>query len=324
MAELRHVPAIAVVLPVYNGGGYLREAVESVLAQDFGDFEFLICDDGSTDGTRDYLRSLAHPRLRVLLNEKNIGWAASFNRLIRESGAPLIHCFSHDDRMHRECLKDAAAFHREHPGLAFSYCAVDYMDSDGCPLPPSAADSTPARIPPWLYAEISVVFGCIAGSVSTIVLVRDALQRHGVFDEQLRVANDWELLTRLSADRDAGFLNQRRVTLRNHAGQMQQQPATLRHHAGEDLPILHRLLPRVRPQFLVTAKRALRWKMHVRQFHSAVTLLLRRRPDLAAQVLQVLKPYDSLPQLGWRWLVVQSLRKTGAVGFFYRKILRIH
>lgn len=318
------VPAIAVVLPVYNGGHYLREAVDSILAQDFDDYEFLICDDGSNDGTRDYLRTLSHPRLHVLFNEKNIGWAASFNRLIRESRAPLIHCFSHDDLMHRECLKDVVALHREHSRLAFSYCAVDYIDGAGHALPPAAEDHTPARIPPWLHAEISVVWGCIAGSVSTIVLVREALLRHGVFDEQLRVANDWELLTRLSGDCDAGFLNRRRVTLRNHVGQMQQQTATLRHHAHEDLPILYRLLPRVRPAFRPTALRALRWKMHVRQFHSAVALILRRRFDLSAQVLRALKPYDSLPRLALRWVVVKCLRRARADNFFYRKILRIH
>src|SRR3954462_10613882 len=57
-----------------NNSGLLRAAVESVLAQDFEDFEFIICDDASHDGSADYLRSVADsdPRLRVLRNERNV------------------------------------------------------------------------------------------------------------------------------------------------------------------------------------------------------------------------------------------------------------
>ena len=60
---------LTITLPVYNGMPYLKDAVESVLAQTFADFRFLIIDDGSTDGTAEYLRSLNDPRLRVIIRE---------------------------------------------------------------------------------------------------------------------------------------------------------------------------------------------------------------------------------------------------------------
>jgi len=66
-------------MAVYNGERYLCDAVESILAQDFSDFEFLIIDDGSTDSTAELLDTYCDPRIRLMSNESNIGLAFSFN-----------------------------------------------------------------------------------------------------------------------------------------------------------------------------------------------------------------------------------------------------
>ena len=78
-------PAVTVLMSVHNGLPFLAEAVSSVLAQTFQDFEFLILDDASTDGTADYLRTLSDPRVRVITLTENIGLTAALNRGLRES-----------------------------------------------------------------------------------------------------------------------------------------------------------------------------------------------------------------------------------------------
>ena len=70
----RSGPPLTVLTSVYNGERYLREAVDSILAQTFGDFEYLILDDGSTDGTREILDSYTDGRIRVV-HQENIGLA---------------------------------------------------------------------------------------------------------------------------------------------------------------------------------------------------------------------------------------------------------
>ena len=70
MASTMKTPKVTVLMPVYNGEKYLREAIESILDQDFIDFEFLIINDGSTDSSSEIISSYSDPRIRIVDNEK--------------------------------------------------------------------------------------------------------------------------------------------------------------------------------------------------------------------------------------------------------------
>jgi glycosyltransferase involved in cell wall biosynthesis len=75
-------PGVSVVMSVYNGGEYLREAVDSILNQTFTDFEFIILDDASTDGTWQIVTTYAQqdPRVTPIRNEENMGLTRSLNK----------------------------------------------------------------------------------------------------------------------------------------------------------------------------------------------------------------------------------------------------
>lgn len=90
-------PRITVLMPVYNAERYLREAIESILQQTFQDFEFLIIDDGSTDKSVDIVRQYDDPRIRLILNEKNLGISETLNRGIELSSCGLIARMDADD-----------------------------------------------------------------------------------------------------------------------------------------------------------------------------------------------------------------------------------
>ena len=120
-------PPLSVAMSVYNGERFLAEAVESILSQSFGDFEFLILDDGSHDGTRDILAEYGgrDPRIRVILRE-NRGLVASLNQLIGEARAPLVARMDADDISHRDRFSRQLAFLAGNPdyGVIGSWCAV--------------------------------------------------------------------------------------------------------------------------------------------------------------------------------------------------------
>ena len=78
-------PRISVIMSVYNGERYLGEAIESILNQTFADFEFLIVNDGSTDGSLEIIQSYRDERIRVINNEQNIGLTKSLNKAIRQA-----------------------------------------------------------------------------------------------------------------------------------------------------------------------------------------------------------------------------------------------
>ena len=102
-------------MPVYNGEKFLREAVDSILHQSFTDFEFLIIDDGSTDGTPDILKEYARhdPRIRLERNERNLQISATLNKGLALAAAPLIARMDADDmalpeRFDRQIVRFAA------------------------------------------------------------------------------------------------------------------------------------------------------------------------------------------------------------------------
>ena len=73
------VPTISILTPVWNGLPYIKECVDSVFAQEFQDWELIISDNGSTDGTRDYLDTLKDQRVRIFKQEKNLGIDGNLN-----------------------------------------------------------------------------------------------------------------------------------------------------------------------------------------------------------------------------------------------------
>jgi glycosyltransferase involved in cell wall biosynthesis len=93
------VPRVTIGLPVYNGEKYLRLAVESILQQDYTDFELIISDNASTDATQEICRELAEKdaRIRYFRNTTNIGLTKNFNRVFEISNGDFFTWANHDD-----------------------------------------------------------------------------------------------------------------------------------------------------------------------------------------------------------------------------------
>ena len=92
-------PRLTIGLPVYNGEAYLAETLESLLGQDFDDFELVVSDNASTDATVRIVESFQErdPRLRLVQNERNLGAAQNYNRLVQSSRAELFKWSGYDD-----------------------------------------------------------------------------------------------------------------------------------------------------------------------------------------------------------------------------------
>ncbi len=125
-------PAISVAMSVYNGAAFLVPAIESVLAQTFADFEFLILDDGSTDHTRAIAEGFAARDARIrVVSRANRGLVASLNELFALARAPIVARFDADDICHAERLARQHAFLMAHPGHGLVGAATRYINSAG-------------------------------------------------------------------------------------------------------------------------------------------------------------------------------------------------
>ena len=121
------MPQVSVVMPVYNGALYLREAVDSVLAQTFCDFELIVIDDCSTDATPAILASYDDPRIRVLRNEKNSERSFSKNRGIAEAKSDLIAFLDADDFAAPERVAVQQAFLQANPHISVCSCFIQIL-----------------------------------------------------------------------------------------------------------------------------------------------------------------------------------------------------
>ncbi len=124
---------VSVIMGVYNDKTYLEQAIESVLSQSMKRFEFIICDDGSTDGSSDVLKRYASKdeRIVVIINERNMGLAATLNRCIKESRGKYIARMDSDDVMKEHRLKRQLEFMEEHSEFSVVGSGVEYINRSG-------------------------------------------------------------------------------------------------------------------------------------------------------------------------------------------------
>lgn len=113
-------PRVTVLMPVYNAEATLREAVDSILAQTLADFEFVIVDDGSTDGSIAIVQSYADERIRLLCNPNNLRLAQSLNRGLAAAQGEYIARMDADDVSLPERLAQQVAFMDAHPDIGIS------------------------------------------------------------------------------------------------------------------------------------------------------------------------------------------------------------
>lgn len=124
-------PAVSVIMPVYNGAAYLREAIDSILAQTFRDFELIVVDDASRDGSLDIAGAVGDPRIRVLRQERNTGVAASLNRGISEARGRYLARMDADDAARPERLERQVAFLDANPGCGIVGTWTEIWNGDG-------------------------------------------------------------------------------------------------------------------------------------------------------------------------------------------------
>ena len=129
------MPLVSVVMPSYNAENYIKEAIESVLSQSVTDFELLVIDDCSTDGTTKVVNSFAQqdPRVKLLVNEKNLGAGRTRNRGLGLFKGEYILFLDSDDYW-EPCLIEKMLARSKESGADIVYCSYSIVDKHGCKL----------------------------------------------------------------------------------------------------------------------------------------------------------------------------------------------
>lgn len=213
----RRAPALSVALSVYNGAPYLAAAIESILAQTFTDFEFLILDDGSSDASRAIAASYAarDTRIRVIARE-NRGLIASLNQLVAEARAPLVARMDADDLCPPDRFARQLAFLAAHPdhGVVGADCRC--IAADGSPL-----DDTRRAPRPLDHDQIAANLECGPTMLHNVVIYRrDLVLGVGGYRPAFVHAEDYDLWLRLARVTRLANLPDKLVAYRVYPGQV--------------------------------------------------------------------------------------------------------
>ena len=126
-------PLVSVCIPVYNCRSYIRQAIDSVLCQTFRDFELVILDNASTDGTLEIIAQYTDARIRLIRNRKNLGLEANWNLALQAARGQYVKLLPADDFLYPDCLKQQVEI-LERPGserLSLVICARDIVSPMG-------------------------------------------------------------------------------------------------------------------------------------------------------------------------------------------------
>jgi glycosyltransferase involved in cell wall biosynthesis len=181
-------PTVTVIIPNFNNAAVIRRAIDSVLVQTFTNFELLVADDASTDDSVEVIRAYDDPRLRLLVNEDNVGLAGVWNRAVRAAQGEWVALLDSDDSWETDKLARQMAYLAMHPTLSGCTCAYRHVCLDGTQIViPTERDARTRQ----------VLFHNILHIGTTLVVRREVFEEIGWFDESLRRGQDTDLLLRL-------------------------------------------------------------------------------------------------------------------------------
>lgn len=124
-------PRVSIGMPVYNGEKYIAQAIDSILAQTYSDFEFLISDNASTDRTQAICEHYVaqDARVRYYRNPKNLGLAPNYNRVFALSSGVYFKWATYDDLIKPEFLARCVAILDQHPSVVVCYARAEIIDA---------------------------------------------------------------------------------------------------------------------------------------------------------------------------------------------------
>lgn len=197
------MPRVSVLLTCYNHLRYLPAAYESVLAQTFQDFEILAIDDGSQDGTREWLQANAS-RAKLIFNETNLGTYGSLNRTLGEARGEFVAILNDDDLWGPEKLERQVALLDSAAEVGLVHTDGGFIDGDGRPMEGSPLGF---EFPRFETGDVSLALVYQNKIIASAALARrTCFDELGGFNEGYFGSGDWEMWIRIAEKWRVGFV----------------------------------------------------------------------------------------------------------------------
>ena len=214
---------VSVCIPTCNSSRYLRECVDSVLAQTYQDFELIVSDGASIDDTCDIVRSYSDQRIHLHRIEHSRGIAFNLNHAAKLANGKYIKLLCHDDLIEPDCLTKQVRMLEQNPALVMAASGLRHVDAAGRTL----------RWVSWCPRETvlsavdvvagNLIYGNILGSPSATLIRRECLVKAGPFSDQFPQLMDMDMWLRLASMGPVGYTPEPLCRFRLHAGAMTEE-----------------------------------------------------------------------------------------------------
>lgn len=189
-------PLVSFIILSYNYRHYIGQTIESILAQTVQDFEIVVIDDCSSDGSSEFVRSIGDPRIVVIDNERNLGGSLSFEKAFAASRGQFIANVDSDDWIEPTRTKKQLALFERDPALDIVGTWIRFVDAQGQPHPRrdeleavANCDWAPNKAESWVVQNRLCR--------SSTMLRRRVHDEDGLYDPDMTFAPDYELWTRV-------------------------------------------------------------------------------------------------------------------------------
>jgi glycosyltransferase involved in cell wall biosynthesis len=207
------MPGVSVILPTFNRTSFLKLAIESVFAQTYSDWELIVADDGSTQETRAYLRSITAPQVRKIWLRHSGNPSRVRNVAIDAANGRYLAFIDSDDVWAPSKLEKQIGALRDRPEARWSYTTCDLIDESGYRISNERLSAVVCKegwiFEPLLRLEISI-------AMPALVVDRDLVDEIGGFDEQQPFAEWHDLSLRLAAKSEVVAVRESLCSVRLH------------------------------------------------------------------------------------------------------------
>lgn len=209
------MPKVSICVPSYNSARFLGETIESALAQQFADYELIICDNASTDETPELCRRYSDPRLRYIRFDQLVGQAANWNRCLELATGEYLILLHGDDVLAPHYLSRAVEALDQHPEAGMLFCCAEHIDAHGGHLHFQRAYSDDRIEPGEAVAQRLLLEGCYINPAGVLVR-KSAYEAVGQFTEKILWGVDWHMWTRLALHAPVAYLAEPLSGYREH------------------------------------------------------------------------------------------------------------
>jgi glycosyltransferase involved in cell wall biosynthesis len=261
---MKSAPKVSVCIPAHDAAAFLPAAIETVLAQDYDDFQLIVSDDASSDNTAEVCDRYRDPRFSVVRSDDRLGQAGNWNRCVELARGDYVILLHADDELVAGYLERAVGLLDGEGDVGLLHCAAQHIDGSGTPLSVQRLFEKDLIDRGDVVLRHLLLTGCVINPAGVLVQ-REAYEEAGRFTDRIVWGVDWHMWIRIALRRPVAYLADPLARYREHEHSGTSAVMTSGRNASDEswaLDDLFRTIEQTRPELYGLKPAAIRGAAH--------------------------------------------------------------